>query len=173
MVSLSNHAHPPGFRIESGITTGDAGHRVERRHLRARLDALYLHLYGLDRDDAGYVLDTFPIVRREDEAHFDSRYRIKELILAYMNAMAAGDTETVVAVERKTTQTVPTGPTPCVRPDFRTPPRYITSRIPLGPYRSEASTKGQSSLSTNPLQTTPFREYQSFAQDKAPHYVPS
>ena len=39
----------------------------ERHHLRARLDALYFHLYGLSRDDAGYVLDTFPIVRREDE----------------------------------------------------------------------------------------------------------
>ena len=36
----------------------------ERRHLRARLDALYFHLYGLDRDDAEYVLGTFPIVRR-------------------------------------------------------------------------------------------------------------
>ena len=39
----------------------------ERRHLRARLDALYFHLYGLSRDDAGYVLGTFPIVRRHDE----------------------------------------------------------------------------------------------------------
>ena len=37
----------------------------ERRHLRARLDALYFHLYGLSKDDAGYILDTFPIVRRE------------------------------------------------------------------------------------------------------------
>ena len=36
----------------------------ERRHLRARLDALYFHLYGLSKDDAGYILDTFPIVRR-------------------------------------------------------------------------------------------------------------
>ena len=62
----------------------------ERRHLRARLDALYFHLYGLDRADAGYVLDTFPIVRREDEAQFDGRYRTKELILAYMNALAPG-----------------------------------------------------------------------------------
>ena len=70
----------------------------ERRHLCARLDALYFHLYGLDRDDAGYILDTFPIVRREDEAQFDGRYRTKELILAYMNALEAGDTETVVAV---------------------------------------------------------------------------
>ena len=68
----------------------------ERRHLRARLDALYFHLYGLSRDDAGYVLDTFPIVRRQDEAEF-GRYRTRDLVLAYMNALAAGDTETVVS----------------------------------------------------------------------------
>ena len=69
----------------------------ERRHLRARLDALYFHLYGLDREDADYVLSTFPIVRREDEAAFGS-YRTRDLVLAYMNALAAGDTETVVSV---------------------------------------------------------------------------
>ena len=64
----------------------------ERRHLRARLDALYFHLYGLTREEAGYVLDTFPIVRREDETTC-GRYRTRELILAYMNALAAGDAE--------------------------------------------------------------------------------
>ena len=69
----------------------------ERRHLRARLDALYFHLYGLSREDAGYVLDTFPIVRRQDDAQFGS-YRTRDLILAYMNALAAGDAETVVSV---------------------------------------------------------------------------
>ena len=69
----------------------------ERRHLRARLDALYFHLYGLSREDASYVLDTFPIVRKQDEAAF-GRYRTRDLILAYMNALAAGDTEIVVAV---------------------------------------------------------------------------
>ncbi len=69
----------------------------ERRHLRARLDALYFHLYGLSREDAGYILDTFPIVRREDEKAF-GRYRTREMILAYMNALAAGDTDTVVDV---------------------------------------------------------------------------
>ena len=53
----------------------------ERRHLRARLDALYFHLYGLSRDDAGYVMDTFPIVRREDMAAF-GRYRTRDLVLA-------------------------------------------------------------------------------------------
>ena len=69
----------------------------ERRHLRARLDALYFHLYGLSRDDADYVLGTFPIVRRADEAQFGT-YRTRDLILAYMNALTAGDTETRVVV---------------------------------------------------------------------------
>ncbi len=69
----------------------------ERRHLRARLDALYFHLYGLSREDASYVLDTFPIVRRDDEKAFGG-YRTRDMTLAYMNALAAGDTETRVAV---------------------------------------------------------------------------
>ena len=69
----------------------------ERRHLRARLDALYFHLYGLSRDDASYVLDTFPIVRREDEKAF-GRFRTRDMILAYMSALGAGDTEARVAV---------------------------------------------------------------------------
>ena len=69
----------------------------ERRHLRARLDALYFHLYGLTRGDAADVLGTFPIVCREDKKAF-GRYRTREMILAYMNALAVGDTETVVDV---------------------------------------------------------------------------
>ena len=69
----------------------------ERRHLRARLDALYFHLYGLSSDDAGYVLETFPIVRREDVKQF-GRYRTRDMVLAYMNALDAGDTESTVAV---------------------------------------------------------------------------
>ena len=69
----------------------------ERRHLRARLDALYFHLYCLSRDDAQYILDTFSIVRRDDEAAFGT-YRTRDMTLAYMNALAAGDTETRVAM---------------------------------------------------------------------------
>ena len=48
----------------------------ERRHLRARLDALYFHLYGLSRDDAYYILSTFPIVRRQDQDQFHT-YRTR------------------------------------------------------------------------------------------------
>ena len=69
----------------------------KRRHLRARLDALYFHLYGLSRADAAYILDTFPIVRRHDKAAFGT-YRTKKMVLAYYNALAAGDTDTDVVV---------------------------------------------------------------------------
>lgn len=68
----------------------------DRRHRIARLDALFMRLYGLDRDDAGYILDTFPIVRAADEAAF-GRYRTRELVLGYMNALAAGDIDSVLA----------------------------------------------------------------------------
>ncbi len=69
----------------------------DRRHRTARLDALYFNLYGLTRDEAAYVLDTFPIVREHDEAQFN-RYRTKDLVLGYMNALAAGDTTTVISL---------------------------------------------------------------------------
>ncbi|MCW8137020.1 MAG: hypothetical protein KIT75_15315 [Planctomycetota bacterium] len=48
--------------------------------LRAELDALMFHVYGVSRDDAGYILDSFPIVKRKDEAQF-GEYRTKRLIL--------------------------------------------------------------------------------------------
>jgi hypothetical protein len=70
----------------------------ERAHLRARLDALYFLLYGItDRDDVRYIMDTFPKVRKQDEIAFD-RYRTCDLILAYMNALEAGDAETIIAL---------------------------------------------------------------------------
>jgi hypothetical protein len=70
---------------------------TDRRHRRARLDALYFHLYGISREDADYILSTFPIVEKQDRAEF-GRYLTRDLILAYMNALDAGDSETVVAL---------------------------------------------------------------------------
>ena len=68
----------------------------ERRHLHARVDALYFHLYGISREDADYILSTFPIVQREDEAKFGT-YRTRDLIMGYMNALAVGDTSTKIS----------------------------------------------------------------------------
>lgn len=53
---------------------------ARRAQLRADLDGLYGHLYGLTRDELAYILDTFPIVRRKDEAQF-GEYRTKRLVL--------------------------------------------------------------------------------------------
>jgi hypothetical protein len=53
----------------------------ERRAvLRAELDGLYAHLYGLTRDELAYILDTFPIVRRKDEEKY-GEYRTKRMVL--------------------------------------------------------------------------------------------
>jgi hypothetical protein len=64
----------------------------ERRlRLRAKLDAVYFHLYGItDREDVRYIYSTFPIVERE-ETTTHGRYLSRDLCLAYMNAFAAGD----------------------------------------------------------------------------------
>ena len=71
----------------------------ERHHLQARLDALYFHLYGIEKGTAAYMLNTFPIIRKDDEEEF-GYYRTRALILAYMNALVAGDTTTKVVVSR-------------------------------------------------------------------------
>jgi hypothetical protein len=61
----------------------------ERRFLiRCELDALYFHLYGISRDDAAYIIDTFPIVKRKDEAAY-GEYRTALVILEMYDQMAA------------------------------------------------------------------------------------
>ncbi|MFE7113866.1 Eco57I restriction-modification methylase domain-containing protein [Streptomyces sp. NPDC057654] len=59
-----------------------------RTIIRVELDALFFHLYGITRDDVSYILDTFPIVKRKDEAAHGT-YRTKDLILAEYDRMAA------------------------------------------------------------------------------------
>ncbi|WP_199847832.1 hypothetical protein [Streptomyces dysideae] len=58
-----------------------------REVLRAELDAAFFHLYGLDRDDVDYVMETFPIIKREDIAAHGT-YRTKDLILDIYDRMA-------------------------------------------------------------------------------------
>ena len=62
-----------------------------RLHLRAKLDALYFHLYGItDRDDIRYIYSTFPIVEREEIAAYGA-YRSRDLCLAWTSALNGGD----------------------------------------------------------------------------------
>jgi hypothetical protein len=59
----------------------------ERRFLlRCELDAAFFHLYGIARDDVDYIMDTFPIVRRNDEQR-QGEYRTKRVILEIYDAM--------------------------------------------------------------------------------------
>ncbi|MFH1086387.1 MAG: RraA family protein [Chloroflexota bacterium] len=59
----------------------------ERRfRLRCELDALYFHLYGVDRDDVEYILEQFPIVKRKDEARW-GEYRTKRVVMEEYDAM--------------------------------------------------------------------------------------
>ncbi len=79
----------------------------ERRFLlRCELDAAFFHLYlgpeaewrqqpaaltqafPTPRDAVSYILDTFPIVKRKDEAKFNGDYRTKRTILEIYDALA-------------------------------------------------------------------------------------
>jgi hypothetical protein len=55
--------------------------------MRAELDALYFHLYGIPRDDVDYIMETFPIVRRKDIAAY-ATYRTKDKILEIYDLIA-------------------------------------------------------------------------------------
>jgi hypothetical protein len=73
--------------------------------LRCELDAAFFHLYlgqenewkkqsealtkafPTPRDSVSYIMDTFPIVKRKDEAKFNGDYRTKRVILEIYDAM--------------------------------------------------------------------------------------
>lgn len=75
-----------------------------RLRLRAKLDALYFILYGIydpadpakGRDDIRYIYSTFPLVEREETAKWGS-YRSRDLCLAWINALMAGQPDGAVA----------------------------------------------------------------------------
>ncbi|MEN5115241.1 hypothetical protein ABE453_14560 [Brevundimonas diminuta] len=72
--------------------------------LRAKLDALYFILYGVfdpadptqSREDIRYIYSTFPIVEREEIARWGT-YRSRDLTLAWINALMAGEPDAVIA----------------------------------------------------------------------------
>jgi hypothetical protein len=74
------------------VIGGEAGEPFrwvpERRaQLVAELDAAMLHVYGLGRDDAEHVLDSFPVVRKYEERDH-GEFRTKRLVLTEYDAMA-------------------------------------------------------------------------------------
>jgi hypothetical protein len=71
---------------------------TRRLKLRAKLDAVFFHFYGItSRDDIRYIYATFPIVERHEMADYGS-YRSRDLCLAYMNALEAGQPDAEIAL---------------------------------------------------------------------------
>ena len=98
VLELTYTAHDiAGFAESLGYVDGSGSPKPpfawdedRRLYLRAKLDALYFHLYGItNRDDVRYIYSTFPIVERQEIAAYGS-FRSRNLCLAWMNALAAG-----------------------------------------------------------------------------------
>ncbi len=80
-----------GFATEYGLgSTPFSWDSVRREGLVAELDAAFFHLYGVERDDVDYIMETFPIVKRKDIAAH-GEYRTKRLILEIYDAMAEAE----------------------------------------------------------------------------------
>ena len=84
---LAAFAHDLGYvdgqgKVLPPLTWNDE----ERRARTMALDALFFHLYGLDLSEAADVLDSFPIVRQQDEAAF-GHYRTKDEVLLLLRLM--------------------------------------------------------------------------------------
>ena len=94
---MAPFARDMGHVDETGDTKPPYPWDEDRRlYLRAKLDAVFFHLYGVtDRDDVRYVYSTFPIVERQETAVY-GRYRSRDLCLAHMNALTAGDPDAEV-----------------------------------------------------------------------------
>ena len=78
------------FAAECGYIAPPFVFDNDRRFLiRCELDAAFFHLYGIQRVDVDYIMETFPIVKRKDEqAH--GHYRTKDTILEIYDEMARG-----------------------------------------------------------------------------------
>ncbi len=72
-----------------------------RRHcLKSELDAIYAHMYHLDRVDLEWILDasppstSFPTLKKEEEKEF-GEYRTQRLVLQAYDQLAAGEAPNV------------------------------------------------------------------------------
>lgn len=73
------------LRLQSDWTS-----REQRAHMRAELDALLFHIYGIHREDVDYIMETFVIVKRRDIAAH-GEYCTKRMILEIYDAMAVAE----------------------------------------------------------------------------------
>ena len=96
---MAPFARDMGLVDESGEVLPPYRWDEDRRfRLRAKLDALYFHLYGVtDRDDIRYIYSTFPVIAREEEKAW-GRYRSRDLCLAWVSALEAGSPDAEISL---------------------------------------------------------------------------
>jgi len=97
---MAPFARDMGYVDESGTVQPPFIWDADRRlALRARLDAVFFHLYGItNRADIRYIYSTFPIVEREEKTAHSGQYRSCDLCLAWINALAAGTPDAEIRV---------------------------------------------------------------------------
>lgn len=76
-----------GERVDRLNARPTLSNEQQRAWWRAELDALAFHVYEVSRADVDYIMETFPIIRRQDMAEF-GEYRTKRFILECYDAMA-------------------------------------------------------------------------------------
>ena len=86
------HTSPPPAWAEGATPPPFVWDEGRRARLRAELDALYAHLYGLTGEELAYILDMFPIVRRKDEARW-GEYRTKRMVMEGFESVRGRITE--------------------------------------------------------------------------------
>ena len=65
-----------------------------RHHLKCELDAIFAHMYGLDREELEWMLDpqhpslSFPIVKEQEKEKF-GEFRTKRLVLQAFDRLAS------------------------------------------------------------------------------------
>ena len=107
-----------------------------RAQLRAELDAAFFHLYGLNRSDTEYVLNTFEVLRRS-ELKTSGKFVTAERILTAYDEMAAA----MSAGTSFTTHLVPPPADPSI-----THERFKLTRIPMNARITRATIRNYRSL---------------------------
>jgi hypothetical protein len=151
----TQHLYFNGQPEEKFLLTPFEWDEERRFQLRCELDALFGHLYGLARDEFSYILETFPIVKRKDEAKF-GKYRTKLVILEEFDKLADAPmldgvciplSERVSVLENPDAsqpiapQAVTTAPTPHI-----IPPETITKPKAAKPSKKEKTSENQTNL---------------------------
>ena len=138
------------FASELGYNCAPFRWDEDRRALiRAELDAIMFHLYGVPREDADYIMDTFPIVKRKDE-ETHGEFRTKRLILDRYDAITSAFQTT-----HGTLTGTPSGPNPPLdQPRLATYSRLLADALAAN-YRTNVDPPPAHPSQAHPASTRP------------------